>query len=132
MPAEVTVDVRHPNAALSHEMFERTVAAIADCARLANVRAEIIKQWSFGDITFDTGLVNLVRSVAADLKVPHRHLLSAAGHDAYHVFKIAPTVMMFTPCRDGISHNESEHIEIEYTLPGVNVVLNAVVRKANQ
>jgi N-carbamoyl-L-amino-acid hydrolase len=39
--------------------------------------------------------------------------------------------MIFTPCRGGITHNESEHIEPEYTVPGVNVLLNAVVRRAN-
>lgn len=39
--------------------------------------------------------------------------------------------MIFTPCRDGISHNENEHIEPGYTAPGVNVLLNAVLRRAN-
>lgn len=39
--------------------------------------------------------------------------------------------MIFTPCRNGITHNEAEHIELEYTVPGVNVLLNAVVRRAS-
>ncbi|BBD41500.1 Zn-dependent hydrolase (plasmid) [Aminobacter sp. Y103A] len=130
--AEVTVDVRHPNAAQSQEMFDGVNAAISSCAQRANVRAEIVKQWSFGDIAFDTALINLVRSVAADLNVSHKHLLSAAGHDAYHLSKIAPTAMIFTPCRDGISHNEAEDVELDRTLPGVNVLLNAVLRRANQ
>jgi len=130
--AEITVDVRHPIAAQSREMFDKVAAAVEDCAAHANVRAEIVKQWSFGDVVFDTGLVNLVRSVAAELDVSHKHLLSAAGHDAYHISKIAPTAMIFTPCKDGITHNEAEEIELEYTLPGVNVLLNAVTRRANQ
>lgn len=130
--AEITVDVRHPNAAQAREMFDKVAAAVEDCARRANVRAEIVKQWSFGDITFDTGLVNLIRCVAAELQVSHKHLLSAAGHDAYHISRITPTAMIFTPCRDGITHNEAEHIELDYTLPGVNVLLNAVLRRANQ
>lgn len=35
-------------------------------------------------------------------------ILSQAGHDAYYISRIALTAMIFTPCRDGISHNEAE------------------------
>lgn len=82
--------------------------------------------------SFDNDLVNLVRSIAVELNIPHKHMLSAAGHDAYHLAKVAPTSLIFTPCKNGITHNENEHIEPEYTVPGVNVLLNAVVRRANQ
>jgi N-carbamoyl-L-amino-acid hydrolase len=112
--------------------LSKVVTAIEESAVRANVRAEIIKQWSFGDVVFDTGLVNLIRSVAADLDVSHKHMLSAAGHDAYHVASIGPAAMIFTACKDGITHNEAEHIELDYTLPGVNVLLNAVLRRSNQ
>ena len=80
---------------------------------------------------FDVGLIDLIRTVSADLGVSHKHMLSAAGHDAYHVSKVAPAAMIFTPCRNGITYREAEHIELEYTVPGVNVLLNAVVRRAN-
>lgn len=85
----------------------------------------------FDDVAFDARLINLVRSVAADLGVSHRHLQSAAGHDACNISKVVPTVMIFTPCRDGISHNGREYIEPGYTAPGVNVLLHAVLRRAD-
>lgn len=130
--AEVTVDVRHPNAAKSLEMYDKVKAAVSASAQHANVKTEIVKEWSFGDVSFDSGLVNLVRSVSAELQISHKHMLSAAGHDAYHVARVAPAVMIFTPCKDGISHNEAEEIKLEYTVPGVNVLLNSVLRRANQ
>jgi len=40
--------------------------------------------------------------------------------------------MIFTPCRDGISHNEAEHAEADSTVPGVNVLLHAVLARANR
>jgi len=40
--------------------------------------------------------------------------------------------MIFTPCRDGISHNEAEHAEQDETAPGVNVLLHAVLARANR
>ena len=45
---------------------------------------------------------------------------------------VAPTAMIFTPCKDGITHNENEHIELDYTLPSVNVLLHAVLARANR
>lgn len=129
--AELTVDLRHPDTQKAQEMYRDFRDFLPLAARKANVGIETVKEWSFGDVVFDAKLINLVRSVAAELGVSHRHLLSAAGHDAYHVSKVIPTVMIFTPCRDGISHNEREHIEPAYTAPGVNVLLQAVLRRAN-
>lgn len=129
--AELTVDLRHPDAEAAQEMYREFRDFVPLAARKANVEIATAKEWSFGDVAFDARLINLVRSVAAELDVSHRHLLSAAGHDAYNIARVIPTVMIFTPCRDGISHNEQEHIEPGYTAPGVNVLLNAVLRRAH-
>jgi N-carbamoyl-L-amino-acid hydrolase len=59
-------------------------------------------------------------------------MLSQAAHDAYNLAHVAPTCLIFTPCQDGISHNEAEPIEPAYTLPGVNVLLHAVIKRANR
>ena len=62
----------------------------------------------------------------------HRDILRQAGHDAYYISRSAPTAMIFMPCRDGISHNEAEHAEQDETAPGVNVLLHAVLARANR
>lgn len=130
--AKVTVDVRHPDPAKAREMMDRCIALLPGLQKSASVEAKIVKEWTFGDIELDNELINLVRRVAADLNVSHKHMLSAAGHDAYHLTKVAPTALIFTPCEDGITHNENEHIEPAYTVPGVNVLLNAVFDRANR
>ena len=129
--AKVTVDVRHPDPCKAREMFKRCSAILPRLPKSAGVEAEIVKEWSFGDIEFDSELIELVGRVASDLDVSHKYMLSAAGHDAYHLTRVAPTALIFTPCKDGITHNEKEHIEPGYTVPGVNVLLNAVVSRAN-
>ena len=57
-------------------------------------------------------------------------LPSQAGHDAYNLSKLCPTVLIFTPCKGGITHNEKEDTTLEDQLPGLNVLLNAVVERA--
>ena len=104
----------------------------AHCARRADVEMRIAGEWQFGDERFDPGCMRLIREAAERLRVPHRDILSQAGHDAYYVSRVAPTAMIFTPCRDGISHNEAEHAERDYTSPGVNVLLHAVLARASR
>jgi N-carbamoyl-L-amino-acid hydrolase len=40
--------------------------------------------------------------------------------------------MIFTPCHRGISHNEKEHTTLADALPGVNVLLHAVLARAER
>lgn len=129
--AEVTVDARHPDPMKARAMYQELVDELPRLAQTGNVRISIAKEWSFGDVSFDDELVNLVRGVAAELGVSHRHLVSVAGHDAYHVSRVIPTALIFTPCRDGVTHNEAEHIEPGYTQAGLNVLLHSVLRRAN-
>ena len=130
--AQVTCDVRHAERETVEQMWAEVKAAMPDCAKRANVEMRIAGQWQFGNERFDPGCIRLIRDAAEQLGVRHRDILSQAGHDAYYISRIAPTAMIFTPCRDGISHNEAEHAEVDYTVPGVNVLLHAVLARANR
>jgi N-carbamoyl-L-amino-acid hydrolase len=55
---------------------------------------------------------------------------SGAGHDAIYVARVAPTAMIFVPCKDGISHNEVEDARPEHLEAGANVLLHAVLARA--
>ena len=43
---------------------------------------------------------------------------------------MAPTGMIFVPCEDGISHNESESATPEDLAAGCNVLMNAMLERA--
>jgi N-carbamoyl-L-amino-acid hydrolase len=130
--AQLTCDVRHAERAVAEQMLAEVKAAIVECARRAHVEMRIAGEWQFGSESFDPGCIRLVREAAERLGVAHRDILSQAGHDAYYVSRVAPTAMIFTPCRNGISHNEAEHAELDATVPGVNVLLHAVLARANR
>ena len=130
--AQLTCDVRHADPARADAMLAEIHAAMADCARRANVEMRVAATWTFGNERFDPSCIRLLKEAADRLGVRWREILSQAGHDAYYVSKVAPTAMIFTPCRDGISHNEAEHAELSYTAPGVDVLLHAVLARANR
>src|SRR5499427_166422 len=107
-------------------------AAMVDCGERAQVEMQIVETWQFGSERFDPELVGLVRRTAARLEAPSIDMLSQAGHDAYYVSRVAPTAMIFTPCERGISHNERESCTLDDCIPGANVLLHAVLERANR
>jgi N-carbamoyl-L-amino-acid hydrolase len=130
--AQLTCDVRHADPVVADRMWTEVKAAMPECARRANVETRIAGEWQFGSERFDPGCIRLIREAADQLGVAHRDILSQAGHDAYYMSRIAPTAMIFTPCRGGISHNEAEHADRDTTVPVVNVLLHAALARANR
>jgi N-carbamoyl-L-amino-acid hydrolase len=58
-------------------------------------------------------------------------IISGAGHDSCYIARIAPTGMVFVPCEDGISHNEVENAAPSDIAAGCNVLLQAMIERAN-
>lgn len=130
--ALVALDCRHPDPETSDRMLDEIEALIQEAGRKASVDVKIVQRWEYGNEAFDPALAELVRNAANMLDVPFLDMLSQAGHDAYNISRVAPTALIFTPCKDGITHNEAEHIEPDYTIPGVNALLHAVLARANR
>jgi beta-ureidopropionase / N-carbamoyl-L-amino-acid hydrolase len=126
------VDFRHPEPAGFERMHAEIKAAIVAVEAKARVVMTVTEGWSWGTSLFDPQCIELLKDTASDLGLPFREMLSQAGHDAYAVAELAPSAMIFTPCRGGISHNTNEEIELTRTLPGANLLLNAVLRRANR
>ena len=130
--AELSLDLRHPDPAVADEMLAKLEKALAAAARRSQVTYEIAERFTFGDEKFDADLVARLRAAAVELGLSHQDILSQAGHDAYHIAAKYPTAMLFSPCGDGITHNEAENTTLEDQLPAVNVLLNAVVGRADR
>jgi len=81
---------------------------------------------------FDPACVDLVRQAASRLGFSAREIVSGAAHDAVYVARHVPTAMIFTPCKDGLSHNEAESIESDEAEAGCQVLFEAVVARANR
>jgi beta-ureidopropionase / N-carbamoyl-L-amino-acid hydrolase len=126
------VDFRHPEPAGFERMHAEIKAAIVAVEAKARVVMTVSEGWSWGTSLFDPQCIELLKATASELGLPFREMLSQAGHDAYAVAELVPSAMIFTPCRSGISHNTNEDIELARTLPGANLLLNAVLRRANR
>ena len=134
VPGEVrfSVEFRHPTDAevdVLDKEFPPAAQAIADAC---GVKLELTTLFRIPAQPFDAGCVDLVRQGAAKLGYSTRDIVSGAGHDAVYAARHVPTAMIFTPCKDGLSHNEAESIEPAEAEAGCQVLFEAVVARANR
>lgn len=130
--AEAVCDVRHPDAATAAMMAEAMRRAAQEAAAHCGCTATAQDSWHWGGDIFDAELVSLIRHHADRMGANHRDLRSQAGHDAYFLARHCPTAMIFTPCRDGVTHHNDEFCTPESFAAGVNTLLHTVVTRADR
>ena len=122
-----TVDIRSPEQAKLDAMKGEVMRAAHAVAAELGLGCAIEEVGHFDPVTFDAGLVKIVRQSAENLGLSHMDIVSGAGHDACWINRVAPTVMIMCPCVDGLSHNEAEKISPEWAAAGTDVLLHAVL-----
>ncbi|MGE0659083.1 MAG: Zn-dependent hydrolase [Reyranellaceae bacterium] len=127
----LTLELRHPSDA---ELTAMDAEMRAEAARIAGrhgLETKIEQIWYFPPQPFDEKCVDAVRNAAAKEGLPAMEIVSGAGHDACYVARVAPAAMVFIPCEAGISHNEIETATPEHVAAGCQVLLQAMVARAN-
>jgi N-carbamoyl-L-amino-acid hydrolase len=134
VPGEVkfSVEFRHPDAAEVDKLDAEFSAAAREIATAMGVTLELTTLFKLPAQPFDPACVDLVRQASTRLGFPAREIVSGAGHDAVYVARHIPTAMIFTPCKDGLSHNELESILPEEAAAGCQVLFEAVLARANR
>jgi len=134
IPGEVrfSIEFRHPSDAevdVLDAEFQPAAQTIADAC---GIKLDLTQLFKIPAQPFDPSCVDLVRQGAARLGYTTREIVSGAAHDAVYVARHVPTAMIFTPCKDGLSHNEAESIEPEEASAGCQVLFEAILARANR
>jgi allantoate deiminase len=74
----------------------------------------------------DDRLVDALEEAARSTGEPFMLMHSGAAHDTMCVADHVPTVMVFTPCRDGISHAPDEEADPADAALGAEIILAAI------
>jgi|1186.fasta_scaffold21778_2 beta-ureidopropionase / N-carbamoyl-L-amino-acid hydrolase len=129
VPGEVffMVDVRHPDGRVLDAMEADFRAALPAICEPLSLEVAMQRIWEQPELSFDADCVVAVRRAAELSGYTSRDIVSGAGHDAAYVSRVAPTAMIFVPCRGGISHNEAEFSSREQCAKGAQVLLQAVL-----
>lgn len=133
IPGQVffTVDFRHPDANVLERMDQALREGTERIVEDLELEMDFKQIWYSPPVPFDRDCVASVRRATEELELSHREMVSGAGHDACYIARVAPTSMIFVPCEKGISHNELERADADDLAAGCNVLLKAVLERAN-
>lgn len=128
--SEVTIllDLRSPSADVLAEADELLRRQITEAELNADVvvRQSTSHRWGVQPYT-ESGVL-LAEQVAADLGLSHGRTMTLAGHDSTNMNDVVPTVFLFVPSVDGVSHNEAELTHDEDMLNGLRMLTETVRR----
>lgn len=127
---ELTVDLRHPEPQVLDEMVAEWRATCDEIARDTRATVQSAEVQRFPSTPFAPHLVASVEAAAQRRGLEAMRIITGAGHDAVNIASIVPTAMVFVPCKDGISHNESEDANPADLEAGCNVLLDVMLEAA--
>ena len=130
--ASFTIDLRNTDEAVLQEAERRFISFVVDAAGAENCKAETRTLARFEPVAFDDAMIELVERTAEQLGHSVRRMPSGAGHDAQMLARVCPTAMIFTPSREGVSHNPDEYTAPADLEAGANVLLHTMLALADQ
>lgn len=93
------------------------------------IRRRLAHGW--GGQSYQPAGVELAREVAAEIGVSSQLVQTRAGHDSTNMKDLVPTVMLFVPSVEGISHAEAEYTDSEHLCRGADVLAHTLARMAD-
>ncbi|WP_371372699.1 Zn-dependent hydrolase [Sporomusa aerivorans] len=125
---ELGVDIRGISANSKKRVVEQFKAGLDEIQRRREIATEFVTLTDEKPVEISREIVEFLDKIAIDSGYDTLRLPSGAGHDAMHLADIAPTGMLFVPCKGGISHNPAESADIEDIAAAAQVLLMAVIR----
>ena len=124
IPGEVTlgVDMRGIDTGSLDRMETRLKSACKKICDKRKVKYYREKTSDIPPINMSAELQQKLLAAAKKLRIPHRSMISGAGHDAMSFANICESAMVFIPCAKGISHNKKEFTTIESICDGSRAI----------
>lgn len=130
VPSEAlfSIDLRHPDWPTLRELGD-SVASLCEGNR-GNCLVEAREIATSESLQFPLEIRECIAAAADELGIANTPILSMAGHDARQLHYHCPTGMIFSPCENGISHNEAENCNPSDLAAGTRVLAATVAKLA--
>lgn len=125
---DLHIDLRSPSADVIRTAYASFLSRIEAIKQQTKVDIEVTAEHKWDQNPYPNNGVELARRVAQEAGLSHDRVMTVAGHDSTNLKDIAPTIMLFVPSTEGISHNVHEHTSDQDMIAGLNH-LTGVVRR---
>ncbi len=134
VPSRVTlqVDIRDTDPARRESVMHavrRDVVSIATCREVRISEALVNAD---NPATCSPHLVGVIDDVCRGDGITAKHMVSRAYHDSLFMARISPIVMIFIPCRGGVSHRPDEYASPADIARGTRVLAATLGKLASE
>lgn len=132
IPSQVVleIDVRDTKLDVRDAMVAAIRRAAEEICRRRNIDLGVEILNADPPAACDPAIVGAVQEACREQGRSFRPMVSRAYHDSLFMARIAPTGMIFIPCRDGVSHRPDEYSSPEAIARGVGVLAGALAKLA--
>jgi ureidoglycolate amidohydrolase len=128
--AQITIDIRDIDEARRDSVLRKIELASDDVAHHRGVRVHVELVNADPPAHCAPRVVDTLVQACETHNLPFERMISRAYHDSLFMSRIAPTAMLFIPCRGGVSHRPDEYASPEAIAQGTLVLAEALARLA--
>jgi len=134
IPGQVTmgIDIRDIEAEGKRRVAVQVRAAAERIARGAGLEVLIEPLTDDAPVPLPTRIRQISAATCRARGIPCMELPSGAGHDAMYMAEVTEVGMLFTRCREGISHNPAEYVSPEDVVAGATALAETTLRLAEE
>jgi N-carbamoyl-L-amino-acid hydrolase len=126
----MTTDVRDIDRARRDGVLAALAQAIDEVSARRGVKITTELVNADPPTTCDPAILAALESSAIEAGKTYKKMVARAYHDSSFVSCIAPTAMLFIPCRGGVSHRPDEYASPEWIGSGVHVLARTLAKLA--
>jgi ureidoglycolate amidohydrolase len=128
--AQITIDIRDIDEARRDSVLRKIELASGDVARHRGVHVNVELVNADPPAHCAPRVVDTLVQACETHNLPFERMISRAYHDSLFMSRIAPTAMLFIPCRGGVSHRPDEYASPDAIAQGTLVLAEALARLA--
>ncbi len=130
--AELWIDIRSTSAPSKRRVARLVQKQAQKIARTRAIGLEVLPIREENPVPLDKRLLRVTQEICDNRRINYEIMPSGAGHDAMQMAKITPAAMIFIPSQRGISHNPAEWSSPEDIALGTQLLMESMIRVANE
>jgi len=129
---ELGIDIRSIYMETKIKVVKAVMSQIKTITEKRNLTADITTLTNETPVKLKDEVISFLDDICKEKNYAYMQMPSGAGHDAMHWAHVAPTGMIFIPCKKGISHNPAEHAEMKDIIAGTEVLYTVICKLASK
>jgi N-carbamoyl-L-amino-acid hydrolase len=125
---ELEIDVRDIDPVRRDAVLDQILAACTEIATRRNVTVQTMLVNADPPASCGAAVIDALTNSCEESGFACERMISRAYHDSLFMSRLAPTAMLFIPCRGGVSHRPDEYASSEDIARGAHVLALTLAR----